>query len=295
MNFDRKYAVVGLFVILASVGFVAGAWWLSGRSPGGADLYVLYSEVSTLKDASPVRISGAPVGRVDGIHYLAPGKVIVGLKFNGHDGKLVHPTSTAVASITAVGMLGDMMIDLNPGTGTPLAKGDTIAGKLTTGLFDKAAQIADQAGQVMGRLNKMLDTQLVLDLRKTLSSTQHLMAMLSDPKNGPTAQLAPTMVALQAAAARFDSTMAQLDPKALQTHLDSTMTSASHAADRVAALSARADSLIGQMQHSQGTLGRLVNDTTLYVQFNQTAAALTRLLNEIAKNPGKIGVTVRIP
>lgn len=284
--------MVGAVVLIAVGAFIAGTLWLRGKSPGGDAIYVVYSDVQTLKDASSVRISGAQVGRVDGIDYVAPGRVVVGLKLDRHNHIVV--TSTATAVVTAVGVLGDYMIVLDPGKGRPLARGDTIQGSIASGVMDRLGNIALKASETMTRLNAMFDTQLVVDLRHTIGSARHFMDYLADQRNGPTSQVNPTLVALQKATARLDSTVAQIDARQLQSRVDSTISSAGNAANRVAALSQRADSLMTRIQRNDGSLGRLMNDTTLYVNLTRTMQALTDLLNEIKKNPGKIGVTVKI-
>ena len=192
-------------------------------------------------------------------------------------------------------MLGDMVIVLDPGTGPARDKTDTIPGTMASGVFEKASGLADSAAITVGRLNRLLDSQLVVELRKTLSSTQKLMAHFADEKDGPTAQINPTMVALQKTNARLDSTLRQLDVKGIQTRLDSTMRSASGAADRLAALSARADTLMSKIQHGEGTMGKLMTDSTLYVDLRKTMQSMSTLLTEIAKNPGKISITVHVP
>jgi SMC interacting uncharacterized protein involved in chromosome segregation len=120
------------------------------------------------------------------------------------------------------------------------------------------------------------------------------MDYLADQRNGPTSQVNPTMVALQKATARMDSMVGQIDARKLQFRVDSTMASASQAADRLSALSVRADSLMTRIQRNDGSLGRFMNDTSLYVNLTHTLQAMTDLLNEIKKNPGKIGVTVKV-
>lgn len=287
-----KYPLVGAVVLIAAFLFIAGALWLRGKSFGGPDVYVMYADIGTLKDASAVRISGAAVGRVDGIKYLAPGRVLVGLALD--KSSHVQVTSTGTALVTPVGLLGDEMIVLDPGKGTVLVKGDTIRGSVAVGMVDKAAVIADKAAETMTKIDAMLDTNLVTDLHQTLLSTRQLMAHLADEKNGPTAQINPTMLALQRTSARLDSTLGQLDVKALQSRLDTTMGSASAAATHLASMSAHADSLIQKIQSSNGTVGKFLNDTTFYSDLRKTMQAMTDLLNEIKKNPGKIGVTVKI-
>jgi len=277
-------------VIVTAFAVVGGMLWLRGKSIGKSDVAIIYSDIGNLKEGAPVRISGAPVGRVVDIVYQGVGKVAIGLKLS----EPITITSNATASITGVGMLGDMVITLDPGNGTPRARTDTIHGTMASGVFDKAAGLADSAAITLSKLNAMLDKEIVVDLRKTLASSQRLMAQLADTKNGPMSQVSPTMLGLQASMARFDTTLAQVDVKKMQSRLDSTMKSAGSSAERIAAMSARADSLMAKIQHGDGAIGKFMNDTTLYVDLRKTMQAMTDLLNEIKKNPGKIGVTVKV-
>lgn len=290
MNSYQKTAAVGLFVILGAVLFLGGVLWLRGKSVGKAELNVLYTDIGNLKEGAPVRISGAPVGRVTEIVYQDQGRVAVGIKF----AEKIVVTATATAPITAVGMLGDEVIMLDPGKGTPLAPGDTIKGSIAPGVFDKAAIIAEQAAQTLTKVNAMLDPKLIADLRNTLTSTQKFMAFLADQQNGPTSQVKPTLLVLQRTTARLDSTLTQIDAKSLQARVDTTMRAATSATNRLGAMTAHADSLMTRIEHGNGTVSKLLNDSTLYSDLRKTMQAMTDLLNEIKKNPGKIGVTVKV-
>jgi phospholipid/cholesterol/gamma-HCH transport system substrate-binding protein len=277
-------------VIVVSIGAVGGMLWLRGRSIGKPDAAIIYADIGNLKEGAPVRISGAPVGRVVDIVYQGVGKVAIGIKFDVP----IPMTTKATASITGVGMLGDMVITLDPGNGSPRLVTDTIHGTMTAGIFDKAGGLADSAAITLNKLNTMLDVRLIDDLRKTLASSQKLMAHLADQKDGPMSQISPTMLGLQRTNARLDSTLGQLDVKKLQSRLDSTMKSAGSATDRLAAMAARADTLMGKIARGEGTLGKFMTDTTLYVDLRKTMQSMSQLLDEIKKNPGKIGVTVKI-
>lgn len=291
MNTYQKTAAVGLFVMVGLVLFVGGALWLRGKSLGSADLNIIYADIGNLKEGAPVRISGAPVGRVTDILFEREGRVIVGLKF----AKPLTVTDSATAPITSVGMLGDEVIMLNPGKGRSLAHGDTITGSIAPGVFDKAAIIADQAAQTLTKVNAMLDPKLVADLRNTLASSQRFMAFLADQQNGPTSQVKPTLLALQRTTATLDSTLGAFDVNRLQSRVDTTMQAATLATNRLAAMTAHADSLMTRIERGPGTIHMLMTDTTLYTDLRKTMQGMTALLNELAKNPGKISITVHVP
>jgi len=291
MNSYYKNATVGLLVILGLVVFTAGSLWLRGRTIRSPDVQVVFADIGNLKEGAPVRVSGAPVGRVSEIQFMGVGHVRVGLMLDAS----VHPTRGSSASIGGVGMLGDAVISFDPGQGAPLVAGDTVRGTMAAGLFDKGAILADQASATLTSLRSMLDTALITNLRQSLTTSQQLMKYLMDQKTGPTAEVNATMRSLQGTTALLDSTLRALDPKKLQTGLDSTMRSTRLMFDRLATATTRMDSLMGKIQRGEGTMGKLATDSMLYVDLRKTLEATTDLINELKKNPGKIGITVRIP
>ena len=291
MNTYQKEVMVGILVLIAAVAFFGGALWLRGASLGGPDVNVVYSDISNLKEGSPVRISGAPVGRVSSITFLGVGHVDVGLKFSQH----IVVTNTASAAITGIGMLGDEVIAFDPGHGTPVGPNDTLRGTVAGGIFAEAGNLAGAAQQAMARLDSVLDPTMVADLRTTLQSTNRLMDYLADHQHGPTAQINATMVALQNTSAKLDSVLAGVDAHALQSRVDSTLRATSQATVRLTAMSNHLDSLLVALTHGQGTMGKLITDTTLYTDLRHTLEATTALINDLEKNPNKIGITVRIP
>lgn len=293
MNRYYRNALVGLLCIIGVVLFIGASLWLRGKTLGGRHFMVVYNEIGNLKEGAPVRISGAPIGRVDKIEFVAPGKIAVQLKI---DVKEVRPTANARASIGTVGMLGDAVIDLAPGTGQEIGPTDTLIGApAAPGLFDIAGTLAGRADTTLRALQRMLDTNLVVDLRRTLRRSDEALAYFADPRRGPTAEVNATMQSLQVASARLDSTLRNLDVKSLQAQTDSTMRSARALTNRLTSLSGRMDTLMGRIQRGEGTLGKLASDTMLYVDLRHTMQSVQQLVDEIKKNPGKIGVTVRIP
>src|SRR4026207_1699757 len=77
LRYSRE-ATVGAIVLVAIVVFVFGTMWLSGRSVGSANVgRIQFDNVSGLKGASPVRVSGVNVGKVEKIEFMDVGKVLV--------------------------------------------------------------------------------------------------------------------------------------------------------------------------------------------------------------------------
>lgn len=292
MNSYRKEATVGLFVIVGVVAFVLGAMWLRGQSWGNPPVVrAAYENIATLKVGSPVMISGVQVGRVEELQFVRVGRVIAVFTYNDDQ---VTPTAGATATIRGVGLLGDMVIDFDPGEGAPLGDDAVIEGTLETGLAAVGADLADQASTTLASLNAMLDTGLVVDLRRTLRSSEQLMRYLADRRDGPTAEVNATMRQLQAVSARFDTALAGIDTPALAARLDSTLRAATDLTDRLATMTARADSLVARINRGEGSLGRMVADSGLYMELERTLAATRALVDSLANHPERLGITVRV-
>lgn len=292
MHSYHKEATVGLLVVLGVTAFIVGGMWLKGSAIGNAPrVAIAYADVQTLKEGSPVNVSGAVIGRVESIRLERPGRVLVEITY---DDELVTPTTEATAALVGVGLLGDMAIDFDPGNGAPLGPDQVIEGTTASGLMDIGGKLAEQASTTLASLNQMLDTAMISDLRKTLASTQRLMAYLADARNGPTAEVGATMRQLQVTAARLDSTMAAIDAATLTARVDTTLKQAGNASDRLAGLTARMDTLLGRVTRGEGTLGKLMADTTLYAELTRTLNATSALIDSLANHPEKVGITVKI-
>jgi phospholipid/cholesterol/gamma-HCH transport system substrate-binding protein len=151
-----------------------------------------------------------------------------------------------------------------------------------------------QASTTMTSLNAMLDPALVSDLRRTLASSERLMQYLANERTGPMAEVNETMRSLQGLSRRFDSTLAAVDARALTARLDSTMQSTATLTDQLTATSAQVDSLLAGIRRGEGTLGRLAADSGLYLDLRRTLQATSNLVDSLAKNPGKLGITVKM-
>lgn len=292
MNSYYREATVGLLVVLATAIFLGGALWLRGRSiTGGHDARVHFVDIGALKEGSPVRTSGAQIGRVERITFNGVGDIDVDLTF---DVPNLRPTTTATATIRSVGMLGDQELVWDPGTGEPLPAGATIQGTIAGGLFDKGAELADQASATMTALNRMLDTSLVIDLRQTLRASERLMTYLGDRREGPAAEVNATLRQLQSVTARLDTAIVALDAPRLSARLDTTLVTADRMAGRLSSMSARLDTLLLRIQRGEGTLGKLMSDTLLYTDLQGTLHSTRAMLDSLAKHPERLGITVRV-
>ena len=127
-------AVVALGLTAILVVAVGGA---SGFAWERYDLRTTFSNVQGLKSGAIVRVAGVEVGKVTKVELAGTGvEVHLSLKKENQS----RVTSDSFASIGAMSLLGEPLIDVSPSsTGTPLKDGDVIKSK------PPATQISDVA------------------------------------------------------------------------------------------------------------------------------------------------------
>ena len=296
---DLRYtreATVGAIVIVAIVVFVFGTMWLSGRSVGSENVIRMqFDNVSGLKRASPVRVSGVNVGKVEKIEFMDVGKVLVVASLPPK----IRPRVDASAKIVSVTLVGDYAVDFDPGrSGDLLPPGRIILGTQDLGLTGRAAVLAERVDSMLlgaqGFVNERTADQLrstLTALEGTLKAAQRTMQIYADTGRGPTAELTKTMSAFRQLSTRLDSTLAS---PAFSRRTDSITANLAAMTSQFASTGARLDTLLAGMNRGQGTLGKFVTDSGLYYDIRELTQGMKKLLDELAKHPGKVPVTVKI-
>lgn len=299
---DLRYgreATVGTLVILAILIFIGGTMWLSGRSVGNARvLTIQFTDVSGLKRASPVRVSGVVVGKVERITIVGVGKVLVKASLD----REIVPKVDASAAIQAITLVGDYAVDVNPGQSSqPLPPDRIIIGSEKAGLSDKALSLADKADTLLVGANAIINQRTadqlyatMKALQATLAVTQRVMKVYGDPEHGPTAELTKTMGSFRSLSARLDSTLATPGFQRALGGSDTLVRNLSAMTQQLTATGGRLDSLLARVDRGEGTIGKMTRDSTLYWNITRLTASMDSLVNQIRKNPGKIQLNVPV-
>ena len=280
---------VGILVTVAVVVLLAGVLWLArGGLSSGYPLYTRFSWGQNLKQGQPVLLAGVNIGYVDDVELRPDGYLDVVMRINNQ----YHVPRTAKATVRAVGFFGDVAVALTPRLGANLsetfATGDTIpAGPPEAGV----SEIMGKADSISGALNKLIHAMQVQvvdagglrDLRKTIASTAALSAQLQQIASQQSDNLTRTLTAYEHLAHSVDSAV-----------VDSTMRNLRASSETVSGTAAKLDSATGKLNDllakangNGGSLGLLLNDTTLYANFRNTLGTMDSLLADIKAHPGR--------
>lgn len=296
-----KEMMVGTIVLVAVAVFGVGMLWLQGksvRSKGG--VVVEFPDAGDLKRASPVRVAGVPVGRVEDISLVPQGDdYVVHVRISLPN--YIKPKVDASALVRPTGLAGDVTLVFDPGDGPALLPaGQVVKGIVPAGLMSEAASLADRADSVLLQAQQFVGpamqdrmTRALEEATKSLQASQRLMATFNDPQNGPSAQLALTLTQLRGTLARLDSSFNAPAVLRARDQADTLVRNLSEMSAQFRATGARLDSVLAKVDRGEGTMGRLANDPALYDQMTRLTAQLDSLVQDLRANPGKIGVTIK--
>ncbi|HEX9107893.1 MAG TPA: MlaD family protein [Longimicrobiales bacterium] len=280
-----RQLMVGAFVLVGIIAIILALFSLTdpGTFRGRYVLYTVVDNAGGIRKGDQVQIRGVNVGRVKSFK-IGASNVVVALELE----KAYKVPSDSRMTLTSSGLLGGMTATINPGrSATELADGDTIVGVREAGAFDNAASLGQRADTVLARTQALLSNQMVSDLnasgaqlRALLSQTAAMVAEDRATIRALTRSLASTSAELQAGhpGQRIAATTARLD--SLTNQLNATST-------RLSGASASLQVVLSRLEKGEGTLGKLSADPTLYNNLNAAASNFRDLAQDIKANPKK--------
>ena len=246
--------------------------------------YGVYSEVNGLTEQAPVYVRGYKVGQVDHIRYdfTRDSAFMVSISIPG-DVRL--PKGTTM-DLIADGLLGGSAISLTIPTGEVEAyyeEDALLPTQVVPGLMDnlQAGLMGDLDSTILVAKSLLSDLRVQLaddHLKHSLANIDKISADLTVTsrtlKNMMQNRVPGIMSSIDSVVANIEvlsSDLREADMKATIARVDT-------AVEQVNALLAEARS-------TDGTLGMLLNDKTLYVNVNSTVQSADSLLVDLKKNP----------
>jgi phospholipid/cholesterol/gamma-HCH transport system substrate-binding protein len=283
----RNLATLGLLTMVAVVIFVFGLYWLLGTPllRGGMDVTVVLENGGGLKRSDLVQLQGVEVGNVKTVRLNPAGGVLVELRL---DEGLALPTDTRVAVRGDV--FGAHTVVLLPGQSMlRLSAGDTIRGTATPELSQIATDLSARVESVLVSADALLSPDALRDVHATASimpgSAQELRAAFEE---------------LRFASAALRRTAERVEGSDSGERLNSTIGEVERSARALTAAASRMEeslgslaSVMGKIDNGNGTLGRLVNDTTMYAEMNNTLREMRALATDVRERPSRY-INVRV-
>ncbi len=277
-----KEIKVGLLTLAGFVIFYFGFDYLKGNSVfnKGTTYYSIYNDVEGLHVGSKVVLNGFPVGKVKSITFLPGGSGRLVAEYVVTDESiLVSENSTA--QILSTDLFGSKAINLLIGDAADRAQmGDTLLSQDADGMMAeierRIAPYEEKAKTLLIRVDTLLQTVQV-----SLNTINGIMENEKSNINQITSNLASVTSNLKDNNEHISSSLAnmhQLTDSLSQTDIKAILDNAN------AAVVSMKDAM-EKVNNGTGTMGKMLNDSSLYVNLNQSAVDLDVLLKDMQEHP----------
>ncbi len=272
-------------------------------------LVIYLANANGLREGSSVLVAGQVAGTISKIDFLPPDRdTTKNLKLTLSVDRNLQPQirGDSKASVRTLGLLGDKVIDINPGTPRypTLPPGATLAVAPSLDYDAVLSQAAGAVGDVVtltkdlrqltsglvqgkGTMGAMLTNRELYDqLTATLGRTQTLLARLQNP-NGTFGRMLddPHLYNnLVATVGSADSLVMAMNSR--NGTLGSLMRDTALYANLVG-ITRGADSLMTLMTKGNGFASKMLTDQTLYDQLNKLVTDMGAMVADMRKDPGK--------
>jgi phospholipid/cholesterol/gamma-HCH transport system substrate-binding protein len=275
----RNIFALGLLTTFAILVFIWGFYYLLGNPvlQGGMDVVVALENGAGLKRGDKVTHQGVLVGSVKSVRLAADRGVIVELRLNE---KLALPADTK--ALVTGDVFGAHAIELVPGTAlVKLEPNDTISGMSAPALTDMAGQLSTRATDVISRFDSLLSPRTVRDLQMTTSVLPSTAVEL----RAVFAEIRLASAALRRVAEELEGAKSGDALRATLNRVEQSATALTSTANAMERSIGGLESVFRKIDRGEGTLGRLINDTTLHHELTGAAREIRVLAADVRARP----------
>jgi phospholipid/cholesterol/gamma-HCH transport system substrate-binding protein len=296
---------VGAISIISVALLILGFNFLKGKKLWSKDTLLIgrYSNVQGLQNSNPVMINGLQVGQVYKISTEKDMReIIVAMNIT----KDIYIPKNSIATIKS-NPLGTPSIEIVLGSATEHLKNkDSILTENSVGLFNEVLKKVDpvlfevkkalsSVDSLVGNFNSMVDPNAKNNIAATLANLNKVTAAmvtstasLNSLLNTQTGALAKSMNNVSDITSNFASNNDKIN--SVVSNLDKTTTkfanlNLQNTLDNLDKAINEMKSLVENVNKSDGTLGKLLNDPTLYKNLASSGNKLNLLLDDVRMNP----------
>lgn len=288
METRTKEIQVGLTVIVAVAALIAGMLWFKNVSvsSGKVSYQVDFPSVDGLQLRDRVQVRGIRVGQVEG-YQIQDGFVRVEIGVDegvglGRDADIYLGTK---------GIVGEIVIDIDPGSGPAVPPGHVFQGRAIASIaaMTDAADVAlKQMSSLAGKLDTLLteirsEGRLVETMQNAHEAVTRIGTLVEDNEK----RLGRTLGHMETASRQLAELM---ESGQVEQTLEDASSSMARADSLMASLensTAQLGEILTKLNEGDGSAAKLLNDPALYARADSTLTAVQRLTDAMRRNPKK--------
>ncbi len=277
---------IGLLAIVSAVVLFWGYFWLTGQPLGerGYTLTVILEDAGGLEKGDRVHMRGVEVGVVRSVELVTADRIVVRLWLH-RDLELPRDTR---ALLQAVGVFGDVIMVLEPGTSDVLASaGDTLSVGRAPSLMDLAGDLGEQADALLRKIDRLLADSTIDQLHGGVAGLPGTIRGLEELVTESGAEFAALSQSLRETAETIQGKLEGADIDRIVADLEALAATAAETAEELKVTAASLRSVADKIDRGEGTLGLLVNDPGLYEDLRAATQNVASLTQDIQQNPGR--------
>lgn len=293
----------GIIVIITLLGF----WWLfqffKGKNIFSSEdiYYVKYDTVDGLEVSKPITINGLRVGSIASIDPVVGKDQNISFLVKMQIDKKFHFSKNSIAEIYEIGMMqgSGIRILLAKDNAQFVKVNDTIKGRVSIGLVsmlsNEVKPLKDNANNALLSLdstlnsaNKLLDADnrqnlklVIKNLNDAVIEIKKLAASSHQLVNGNSSKIATLLNNSNKAVETTNTTVAKFGEtadKINQLQIEKTIANLQTTLHNV-------NELTSKINNGEGSMGKLMNDPSMYNNLNDASKNLSSLLEDLKTNP----------
>lgn len=277
---------IGLLAIVCSIILGWGYFWLTGQPLGerGYNVTVILEDAGGLERGDRVHMSGVEVGVVRSVRLESADRIVVQLWLH-RDLRIPQDTR---ALLQAVGVFGDVIVTLEPGTsGTLASRGDTLEFGRAPSLMDLAGNLGEQAEALLIKIDRLLADSTIDQVHGSVAALPGTVRGLEQLVSESSDEFTALSQSLRATAESLEETLEGAEIEELVADMRQLATTASETAASLSQSAESLRSIADKIDRGEGTLGLLVNDPGLYEDLRAAAQNAALLTQDIRENPAR--------
>jgi len=287
-----KETKIGIIAVITFALLVWGFNFLKGKNIIVTSNYyfVVYDHIDGLEDASAVMLSGYKVGVVETIKFHKKQRSRIIVRFSVDKDIMIPQNSKAV--IEPATLIAGKIIKLEFSDEIQFhEKGDTLIGLIKPGLESELIPIKNKAERLIESLDSVLsifDAERRKGLQNSLDNIENISGDLSGLVAEEKDKLSKILSNFESISDNLKNNnekistvlanFSNISDSLAQANIKSTVLNANKTLAELGEIS-------GKINKGEGTIGLLINNDSLYVNLNQLATDLDKLVIDLNENP----------